>query len=110
MKKLPYLVGIPFIAVALILGGAMLWRLKNQTVDTASSAQPMTLPNSVGSAGGTRPTNPFSFLFTQPAPTVTVIPTPTPASAAALNTEVRAVGDDGGAADFNSLNSQVNGL
>lgn len=110
MKKLPYIIGIPALAVALVLGGAMLWKLKTQTVDTVGSVQPMTLPNAVGNAGGGKPTNPFSFLFGSQAPTVTPIPTPTPASAAAMNTDVNAVGDDGGAADFSNLQSQANGL
>ena len=109
MKKLPYIIGIPAIAVALVLGGAMLWKLKTQTVDTAVSTQPATLPDAVGKASGTKPTNPFSVLFGQKA-AATPIPTPTPASATAMNADVNAVGDDGGAADFSSLQSQVSGL
>lgn len=114
MKKLPYIIGIPFLAVVLVLGGAMLWRLKNQatTVDVVATAPRGSMPNALGSAGGSAPTNPFSALFGQPnlTPTSTIMPTPTPASAAAMNTDVNSVGDDGGAADFNSLNSQASGL
>lgn len=110
MKKLPYIIGIPAIAVALVLGGAMVWKLKTQTVDTVPLQQQGTLPNSLGNAGGTKPTNPFSFLFGQQTATATPIPTPTPATAAAMNADVNAVGDDGGVADFSGLQSQVSGL
>ncbi len=70
----------------------------------------MTLPSAVENAQGGKPANPFSFLFGGQQAAVTPIPTPTPASAAAMNADVSAVGDDGGAADFSSLQTQTNGL
>jgi hypothetical protein len=106
MKKLPLIMGIPALALALVLGGAMVWRLKTQTIDTVAT-QPGPLPNSVENAGGTKPTNPFSFLS---GPQVTPIPTPTPATVAAMNTDLNTIGDDGGTADINSLKSDAGGL
>ena len=93
----------------------MLWRLKNQAtnIDVVTTVARGPMPNALGSAGGAKPTNPFSALFggqQTTSVTVTPIPTPTPASAAAMNTDVNGVGDDGGASDFNSLNSQASGL
>ena len=109
MKKLPYIIGIPAVAVLLVLGGAMLWRLKNQTTEIVNAPAPGPLPGAVGNAQGNQPSNPFSFLSGQQA-TATPIPTPTPASAAAMNAELQKVGDDGGAADFTNLQSQTSGL
>jgi hypothetical protein len=105
MKKLPFIIGIPLVAVALVLGGAMLWKLKIQT--TQPTQTQFTLPAGLTSSG-TKPANPFSALFGKSNPTP--IPTPTPASAAAMNAELNAIGDDGGAADFISLQSDVSGL
>ena len=106
MKKLPIIIGIPALALALVLGGAMVWRLKTQTVDTVKT-QPTSVPNSIDQAGGTKPTNPFSFLSGLQA---TPIPSPTPATAAAMNADVSAIGDDGGTADINTLKSDASGL
>ncbi len=99
MKKLPFIIGIPAVAIALVLGGAMLWKLKNQTVGTVNQ-----LPGAFESSG-TKPSNPFSALFGSK-----VAPTPTPASSADLNKELLTVEDDGGAADINSLKSEASGL
>ncbi len=104
MKKLPIIIGLPAIAIALIVGGALVWKLKMQTVDTMI---PKTLPNALNADGSTKPSNPFSALF---GPRVTPIPTPTPASAAALNTDLQATADDGGASDFNALKKDASGL
>ncbi len=98
MKKLPLIIGIPAIAVAVILGGAMLWKLANKTADTVSAPGGLT-------SESTKPSNPFSALFgSKPEPT------PTPASAADLNRDLEAVTDDGGTADINSLKSDASGL
>lgn len=107
MKKLPYIIGIPAIAVALVLGGAMLWKLKNQTVETMS-VQPGPLPGSVNSAGGAKPANPFSALFGPQTAQPTAVPSP--ASIAAMNADLNTVGDDGGASDFTSLQKDASGL
>jgi len=58
MKKLPYIIGIPFIAVVLVLGGAMLWKIKNQAsnIDVVNTAPRGTMPNALGNAGGGKPT------------------------------------------------------
>lgn len=109
MKKLPYIIGIPAVAVFLVLGGAMVWRVKNQATQVVTTA-PGTLPNNLGNAKGNTPSNAFGGLFGQKAATVTPIPTPTPASVAVMSADVNAIGDDGGAADFSSLQSTVSGL
>jgi len=109
MKKLPYIIGIPAVAVVLVLGGAMLWQLKNKTVDMTVTSPRGPLPNAVGKAAGTKPVNPFSGLFGSPAKP-TLIPTPTPASPSAMQAELDAIIDDGGAADFASLSADVSGL
>ncbi len=101
MKKLPFIIGIPAVALALVLGGAMLWKLKTQTVDKVNVGE---LPSAF-EGSGTKPSNPFSALFGSGGDA-----TPTPASSADLNKDLQAVGDDGGAADFNSLASDASGL
>ena len=107
MKKLPFIIGIPVFAAVLIVGGAMIWKLKTQTVDIVASAQPAVFPNSLEKAGGSKPTSPFSLLFgSQTAPVLS----PTPATVAAINADLETVGDDGGAADFSALQEDVSGL
>ncbi len=89
---------IPAIVVILLLGGAFVWKMM---VPTASSPTQST---------GTLP-NPFAFLGGKPTSSFnTTIPTPTPASAAAMNADLQTVGDDGGAADFSSLQKDASGL
>ena len=107
MKKTPIIIGIPALAIALVVGGAMVWKFKTQTVDTVTATQPAVFPNAVKNAGGSKPTNPFSFFFGLQEPS---IPIPTPASVAAMNADLQAIGDDGGAADFSSLQQDVSGL
>lgn len=102
------LFAIPVFVIILLLGGVFVWKMlmpQKQVVTT-----PGTLPNSFGKAAGNKPSNPFSALFGQQNPQVSPIPTPTPATAAAMNADVNAVGDDGGASDFASLNSDLGGL
>ncbi len=106
MKKLPFIIGIPAVAVALVVGGAMVWKLKTQTVDVATTSGVGTLPSGM-TASGTKPSNPFSALFGGNAGS---IPTPTPATVAEMNADLQTVGDDGGAADFSSLRSDAGGL
>lgn len=106
MKKLPLMIGIPAIAVALVVGGAMIWKLKTQTVDVVTPSGVGTLPSGM-TATGTKPNNPFSALFGEK---TTPIPTPTPATAAAMNADLQTIGDDGGAADFSSLQQTASGL
>ena len=108
MKKLPFIIGIPLVALALVLGGAMVWKLKTQTTEIATTA-PGPLPSAVSKAQGNKPSNAFGFLFGN-STSSTQIPTPTPASAAAMNADLQTVGDDGGAGDFSSLQQDVNGL
>jgi hypothetical protein len=111
MNKLPYIIGIPFRAVVLVLGGAMLWiRNTPQALKTTAMAHPAPLPNPLHQGAGSKPSNSFNQLFVTSAPQPTVMSTPTPASAAAMNADVNSVGDDGGASDFSSLQSQVSGL
>ena len=114
MKNLPYIIGIPVLAVALVVGGAMIWKMNTTQVDTTAMAHPAPRPNPLNQRGGGKPANAFNTFFVTPTPLAKPDPalqdTPTPASAAAMNADVNAVGDDGGASDFSSLQSQVNGL
>lgn len=105
MKKLPIIM-IPVIVVILLLAGVLVWKLF-MPVKTAENPPSGVLPNALSKAGDTKPTNPFGFLFGSQ---TTPIPTPTPASAAAMNAELNALGDDGGAADIKSLQSDAAGL
>lgn len=90
-----------------MLAGLFVWKMVTP-VPPVVTTQPGSLPNSLGNAAGNKPSNPFSFLFGSQ--TATLIPTPTPASAAAMNADLQTVGDDGGAADFSSLQASANGL
>src|SRR4030042_5114819 len=107
MKKTPIVILIPALAIALVVGGAMVWRFKTQTVDSIAASPPPKLPRSIEQARGGKPTNPFSFFFEA---LETSIPNPTPASAAAMNADLQAIGDDGGAADFFSFQHDVSGI
>lgn len=107
MKKTT-LFAIPVFVVLLLLAGAFVWKMMTPAKQVVTTQQGP-LPNAISQATGTKPSNPFSFLFGQQA-TATPIPTPTPATAAAMNADLNTVGDDGGAADFSSLQTQVNGL
>lgn len=91
----------------LILAGVFVWKMVTPPKQIVTTEQGP-LPNSLNNATGNKPSNPFSILFGGSA--VTPIPTPTPASAAAMNGDLQALTDDGGAADFNSLQTQVSGL
>ena len=106
MKKISYLV-IPVFIVILLLAGVFVWKMVTPTQPVVTT-QTGPLPNSLRNAVGNKPTNPFSFLFGQQA--ATPIPTPTPASVAAMNADLQTVGDDGGAADFSSLQAAASGL
>lgn len=105
MKNLS-IIAIPVFVVILLLAGAFVWKvvLPDNSVVTRQMGE---LPRAVEDAGGTKPTSPFSFLFGSGS---TTIPTPTPASAAAMNADINVLGDDGGAADFASLQSDASGL
>jgi hypothetical protein len=107
MKKTPIVILIPALAIALVVGGAMVWRLKTQTVNSVAASPPPQLPRSIEQARGGKPTNPFSFFFGSQQ---TSIPTPTPATVGAMNEDLQAIGDDGGAADFSSLQQDLSGL
>lgn len=107
MKKMSIFI-IPVIVVILVIGGAFAWKVFMSPADTTPAATRITeLPPGSTSEPAVKPQNPFSALF---GPKTTVIPTPTPASVAAMNADVAAIGDDGGAADFSSLDVYVNGL
>lgn len=107
MKKLPYIIGIPAVAVALVIGGALIWRVINPPQNTTQQSQ-FTMPD--GSTSSQKPSNPFSALFGGGGSEVTPIPSPTPASVAAMNADLQTVGDDGGDADFSSLQQDLNSL
>jgi hypothetical protein len=106
MKNLSYF-AIPVFAVILLLAGAFVWKMMTP-VSPVSTTSAGPLPNAVNNASGNKPTNPFSFLFGPE--TAAPIPTPTPASVAAMNADVNAIGDDGGASDFSSLQAVASGL
>lgn len=103
MKNLS-LFAIPVFVVIVLLAVAFVWKVMQPPPAVTTSE---TLPNSLRSAQGEKPSNPFSFLFGSGA---TPIPTPTPATAAAMNADLQTVGDDGGAADFSSLTSDAGSL
>lgn len=105
MKKFSIFV-IPVVIILLLLAGVFVWKMIRPAAPVATR-EPLPLPNSLENAGGTKPTNPFSFLFGQQA---APIPTPTPASVSAMNADLATVGDDGGAADFSSLQKDASGL
>jgi hypothetical protein len=112
MKKMT-LFAIPVFVVMAILGGIFVWKV----MTPSNSTQPVTqakgpLPNAFNQAGGSKPSNAFGGLFIQSTPTPAPIPilTPTPASVGDLNAQLQTVGDDGGASDFTSLNSDASGL
>lgn len=107
MKKLPYIIGIPIVAVVFVVGGALIWRVVQPQQTTTQQGQ-FAMPN--GSTNGAKPANPFSALFGGGGNQVTPIPTPTPASVAAMNADLKTIGDDGGASDFSSLNKDLNSL
>ncbi len=103
MKKGSIIV-LPIVIVILLLAGVFVWKA---ITPPATLTQTGALPNNWNGSTGSKPKNPFSFLFNAgPTP----IPTPTPASAAAMNADLQTIGDDGGASDFSSLTSQANGL
>ena len=105
MKNISF-IAIPVFVVIVLFAGAFVWKMVTPA-GSVVTRQMGTLPNSVEDAGGTKPANPFGFLFgTQ----VTPIPSPTPASAAAMNSDLNILDDDGGAADFASLQTDVSGL
>lgn len=108
MKKMTF-IAIPVIVVIALLAGAAVWKIMMPAAAPVT-VQQGPLPSGETSTGGSQPANPFSALFGQSAPQTTVMPTPTPASAAAMNADVNTVGDDGGASDFSSLQSQASGL
>ncbi len=104
MKKLPFIIGIPAVAIALIVGGAMAWRLGQTSAEITSGDKQMP----VYGENAAKPSNPFSALFGGGnAPE----PTPTPASSADLQQDLDAsTADDGGASDIKSLQQDASGL
>lgn len=104
MKKLPF-IAIPVVIVMLLLGGVMVWKVINPAKSIVTTGG--TLPSAFSGQSAAKPSNPFSALF---GPATTPVPTPTPASVSSMNQDLTNVGDDGGAADFTSLQSQASGL
>lgn len=101
MKKLPLIIGIPAIAVALVVGAALYWRMQTQLSSTVENRQ---MPGVGGTAA--KPANPFSALFG-----TKIEPTPTPASAADLQKDLdTSTADDGGASDMQDLQKDASGL
>lgn len=102
MKKLPLIIGIPAIAVALIVGGALVWKLQMDSAKIVSTDKQMP----TGYTSSSKPNNPFSALFGTKAE-----PTPTPASAADLQQDLEvSTADDGGASDIKELQKDASGL
>lgn len=100
MKKLPFIIGIPAVALALVLGGAMLWKVKTEVSAPSGSTMPDGFTQDQKA-----PVNPFSALFGKKEE-----PTPTPASSYDLNRDLESTVDDGGTADFNALKSDASSL
>lgn len=104
MKNLPF-IAIPVIIVILLLGGVMAWKVMSPPKPAV--IQVGTFPSGFSGQQAAKPSNPFSALFGIQTPPV---PTPTPASVSSMNQDLTTVGDDGGATDFTSLQSQASGL
>lgn len=102
------IIAIPVFVVILILAGVFVWKMVTPPKEVTSTSQGQ-YPNSLDNATGNKPSNPFSILFGGKAAS-TPIPTPTPASAAAMNSDLQTLVDDGGVADFSTLQTQVSGL
>lgn len=107
MKKFT-LFAIPVFVIVLLFAGVFIWKMMTPTTPAVTTPTGP-LPNSLNQATGTKPSNPFSGLFGG-GTSVTPIPTPTPATAAAMNADLKTVGDDGGVSDFSSLQTQVSAL
>ena len=95
MKKLPFVIAIPAVIVALLVGTAVVWRIANQSSEVATGG---TIP-STPSTSTTKPSSPFGGLFA-----------PKPANPADLAKELESTVDDGGAAEMESLKQEAASL
>lgn len=101
MKKTPFIIAVPMIAVALVVGGAVLWKMLSPASSTTTGGE---FPNSVGSQTTGKPASFLGGLLGGSTPS------PTPASSADLSRELKNTVDDGGTSDLNALKQDASGL
>jgi hypothetical protein len=106
MKKLPFIIMVPTIAIVLVIVGAAV--LKMRSVSTAPAATPVSteFPNPLDAQQEEKPTSFLgSFLQTQSTPT----PAAKATSASDLSRELQSI-DEGGQNEFDSLDQDIAGL
>ena len=110
MKKAPTVLLIPAIAVALILGGALVYKLLFAAPQTVQTSQmPHQFPNSFSDSNQTgEPSTFLGGLFAPKAPAIS--PTPVAATANDLSTQLKDTVDDGGQRDLDALQQDTQSL
>lgn len=108
MKKLPFLIIVPLIAVLVLVGAAMTIRVSNSSIPTSSDTTGKTYPQGGTGESGSAPSTFLGGLFGQKATTNT--PSPTPQSSEELSRELKSSYDDGAQAELDSLVSDAASL
>jgi hypothetical protein len=106
MKKLPFIIVVPTIAVVLVIIGAAVWKMRSTVPTSTSSPVSTEFPNPLDAQEEERPASFLgSFLKTQPTPT----PAAKATSASDLSRELQSI-DEGGQDEFTALDQDIAGL
>lgn len=100
-KKMPLFFIIPGVAIAIVVGVAILIKV---TAPKPVPSVSTDFPNAINDSQTGNPRSFLGSLFGGPKPT------PSPATANDLSTQLKNTYDDGGASDLNALQQQASGL
>ena len=106
MKKTPFFIAIPFVAVLIVVGIALALKTFVPKPQEAVFQPPTEFPNSVESQTVSKPSTFLGGLFS---PAIST-PTPSPSTASELSRVLKDTYDDGGQAELDALSKDAASL